>query len=238
MKMKDIITLQKEPLRSDMKLFFRAFPENAEVFLHEYKEYRVFLKEGDPTDTVYVLLSGRVSARWLSPGYGMYYSYHDAPLKMFGDLAILAGVGFYSTSVRAESPSRIVSMHREDFLRWLRKDRERFEEVVRDNLQMLMLTAEHTRRMSSQDNMTRFLEYLIWNFEIHYTKGQPGIIVRKKREEMVGDIGGISLRSLNRYISDLFDEGVISLRKGKILITSEQIRIIRDKVRQSNRSIS
>ncbi len=233
MKMNEVIENQKEPLKSMMKKMFRSFPRDAEVRVRDLPEKKTFLHEGDPVDTVYVLLKGRSTASWMIPGYGMYQALHEDVLQLFGDMAILGGFDNYSTSVSTVSRCRILSMTKEDFLTWMHSDRPVYEEIVRRNLRMLFQTTEVNRRSSLQKNTYRLLEYLEWYYAKNITPGQKGVLVRKTREEMLNDIGGLSLRSLNRYIAELVEKETVSIYKGKIRITEKQYKQIQRELKEN-----
>lgn len=222
MKMKDIIARQDEPLRSRMEQLFRRFPPDAEVMLRQYKSGARLFREGDPNALVFVILSGSVAVSWDQPGQCQYLSLNDKPLTFVGDLAALAGFREYTTSVHVRKRSTLISMPTEVFLDWLYQDLPVYRSMVQFNLNMLSTQGRSSRSAVGQSSYQRILEFLNWYYAVVGKQQETIVKVQLTREQMVDEIGGISLRSLNRYLAQLSKEGLISLNKGKVQISQEQ----------------
>ena len=222
MKISEAIEHQSEPLRTQMAEMFQLFPKDENVMLRTMKSGSVFIQEDTPSVTVYVLLSGRVAAFWNQPGQSQFLAMHDVPLTILGDLAPLGNIPYHTTSMRTYTKTYFLTMRRDTSLRWTDIDNALYRKLVLHNLNMLMNQAMHSRSASCQPTRQRILEYLCWYYEVERKDSGTTVLIRKTREEITEDLGHISLRTLNRYISELEDVGLFSIVRGKIQIAQKQ----------------
>ncbi len=222
MKMKDVAERQNEPLRSRIEKLFRHFPPDAEVMLRHYRRGARMIREGDPHALVFVLLSGYLTISWDQPGQGQYRLANSTPLTFIGDMAALAGFQEYTTSVYAKKSSTLIAIPTSVFLDWLYHDLPVYRALVQSNLKKLLTQNRTNRSASGRPSYHRILDFLNWYYIDQEEYQDPPVKIQMTRESMVDEIGGISLRSLNRYLAQINKEGLISLNKGKVQITQEQ----------------
>lgn len=222
MKMKEVAAKQSEPLRSRVEKLFRHFPPDAEVMLRQYKRGGRLIREGDPNVLVFVLLSGYLTTSWEQPGRSQYRLTNSKPLTFIGDLSALAGFREYTTSVYAKKFSTLIAIPTSVFLDWLYRDPPAYRSLVQTNLKMLLGQNRFNRSAADRTSYYRILDFLNWCYISQEEYQEPPVKILMTRENMVDEIGGISLRSLNRYLAQINKEGLISLNKGKVQITQEQ----------------
>lgn len=228
MKIQEAIARQKEPLCSQLRDMFQHFPENGSVILRTVQAGVTIMKEGEPSVTVFLLLEGQSTAFWMDPGHSQYLASHEVPLTFLGDLAALAGFAYHTTSMKTVSKCRFLTMHRDVFMQWMDRDPDIYRSLVQKNLQMLSVQARGSRSAAMQNNDIRILEYLSWRYQMDRTDKNPVVLIRKTREEIAEDIGGVSLRTLNRHLAHIAGEDLITLVKGKVQITQKQyVRIVK-----------
>ncbi len=222
MKMMDVAAKQSEPLRSRIEKLFRHFPPDAEVMLRQYKRGSRLFREGDPHALVFVLLNGYLTISWDQPGQGQYRHANSKPLTFRGDMAALAGFQESTTSVYAKKFSTLIAIPTNVFLDWLYHDLPVYRSLVQSNLKNLLTQNRTNRSASGRPSYYRILDFLNWYYMEQEEYQAPPVKIQLTRENMVDEIGGISLRSLNRYLAQINREGMISLNKGKVQITQEQ----------------
>ncbi len=227
MKMEEVIALQKEALRPKLRKLFQNFPKDDFVMIRTYELGTTIIEEGMPSVMVYLLLSGSVETFWDQPGYSQYFAVHSEPLTFLGDLAPLCGHDYATASLRTLEKSTFLIMSRTIFLNWLDRDFELYKELAARNLKMLALQSRNSRSGVVLPNSIRILEYLHWFYEKGFSETNSEIIVNRNREQIVEDIGGISLRTLNRYLSQMEEQKLFTIVKGKIHISQSQATKIR-----------
>jgi len=222
MKLRDVAAMQSEPLRSQLEQMFRHFPPDAEVMLRQYKSGTCLFREGTPNALVYVILSGYLTTSWEQPGQCQYILMQNKPLTFVGDLAALAGFQTYTTSVHVKKASTLVSIPTHVFLDWLYHDLPAYRTLVQFNLNMLLTQDRFNRSAVGQSSYRRILDFLRWHYAVQEKYQEPPVKLQLTRENMVDEIGDISLRSLNRYLARIHKEGLITIQKGKVQISREQ----------------
>lgn len=234
MKMKEAIARQDEPLRSELERHFRKFPADGEVMLRSFKANATIVREGDPVTLIYILLSGSFAVSWSESGQGQYLTFHTRPLAYVGELAALGGFPEYTATVYTKTQSRFLAMGQELFLNWLEHDLPSYRKLVHETILMLHYSASNSRSAVSNSNSVRILEFLRWYFH-RYAGGESGnVLVQMTRQTMVSEIGGLSLRSLNRYLAQLQEQSLIGMYKGKVQITQQQYARIVEALEEKN----
>lgn len=222
----EVIEAHQEPLRSKLKELLRHYPKGEHIALRPLRKDYTFIREGDPVSSVYILLSGSCSSYWDVPSKVQYMCGHSKQFDFLGDLAAMSGFPFYTCSVRTDVSSVFLVIRQDTFLRWLEQDFELYRRLARSNLRMLVIQGFSHRAADRRDNYTRVLGYLRWNYLQNAEEADALVVIKKTREGIAQEMGDISLRTLNRYLSHFAKEGVISLIRGKVSIGPEQIQRI------------
>ncbi len=222
MRMTEVAAQQNEPLRSRLEKLFCHFPADAEVMVRQYKKGSWLIREGDPNVLVFVLLNGYLTTAWDQPGQSQYRLANSKPLTFIGDLAALAGFKEYTTSVYAKRSSTLISIPTSVFLDWLCRDPTAYRTLVQAYFKMLLGQNRFNRSSAGRTSYHRILDFLHWCYMDQADSQEEFVRIQLTRENMMDEIGGISLRSLNRYLAQIHAQGLISIKKGKVQITQEQ----------------
>lgn len=223
----EVIQQVPAAFRAEAKELLKKFPEDDFLMIRQYKTNTAFIEEGAVSTTVYILLKGAASGFWTCSGVGQYIVRYDKPLTIIGDAAPLANLEHCSITMKTTAPTTFIVMDRNVFLHWMEQDLALYRNLVASNLKMFMRQQTHYRTLVLQPTDIRILKYLLW---IYDTTGSPApaeLVVSKKREEMVDDIGDISLRTLNRYLSTFHEQELISIHRGKVKLSAQQAKQIR-----------
>lgn len=139
-------------------------------------------------------------------------------IDFIGEVTILAKMPHTSVTIEAVSDNIVAYISRKDAERWLKED-----------INILSLTSYHTAYKlyrSSYTNGARLFYppgYLLLDYLIRYSV-QNGISQRleitvNKTRQVLQEETGINVKTLNRTIRQLKDEGFFQLYKGKIRLS-------------------
>lgn len=142
-------------------------------------------------------------------------------IDFIGEVTILANMKKTSVTIEAVTEHVVAYISRKDAERWLSED-----------MNILALTAKHTAYKlyrSSYTNGAKLFyppSYLLLDYLIIYARQQriakgKTITVQRTRQLLQEEIG-INVKTLNRTIRQLKEEGFFTLCKGKITLTYEQ----------------
>lgn len=147
-------------------------------------------------------------------------------IDFIGEVTILAGMSHTSVTIEAVTETVVAYFSRRDAERWLSED-----------MNILRLTAGHTAfklYRSSYNNGAKLFyppSYLLLDYLVKYgsqngmdTSCVPKSLTIHRTRQMLQEEIGVNVKTLNRTIGQLKEEGFFTLCKGKITFTQEQYK--------------
>ena len=151
-------------------------------------------------------------------------------IDFIGEVTILAGMSHTSVTIEAVTDNVVAYISRRDAERWLASD-----------INILNLAARHTAfklYRSSYNNGAKLFyppSYLLLDYMVKYgrqngmgssrgmgTSRAPASVTVLRTRQMLQEEIGVNVKTLNRTIRQLKEEGFFSICKGKITFTREQ----------------
>ena len=145
-------------------------------------------------------------------------------IDFIGEVTILAGMSHTSVTIEAVTDNVVAYISRRDAERWLASD-----------INILNLAARHTAfklYRSSYNNGAKLFyppSYLLLDYMVKYGRQSgmessrpPAAITVLRTRQMLQEEIGVNVKTLNRTIRQLKEEGFFSICKGKITFTREQ----------------
>ncbi|MDY3060149.1 MAG: Crp/Fnr family transcriptional regulator [Fusobacterium sp.] len=154
----------------------------------------------------------------------------NEPIDFIGEVTILAGMRQTSVTIETITESIIMYISREDFEEWIKKDIH-FLYLVSQKVALKLYRSSSNRGAKLFYPPTfLLLDYLIQYAQRAEIKKGETLILKQTREELYEEVS-ISVKTLNRTISKLKQDGVISIIKGKIAISYDQYKLARKMVK-------
>lgn len=146
-------------------------------------------------------------------------------IDFIGEVTILAGMANTSVTIEAVTENLVVYLSRRDAESWLNQD-----------MNILRRTAAHTAfklYRSSYNNGVRLFYppgYLLLDYIVKYgnhrlsapLSDRQVFTIHQTRQQLQEELG-VNVKTLNRTIRQLKDDGFISVCKGKITVSGEQL---------------
>ena len=118
--------------------------------------------------------------------------------------------------------------------------REDFEMWIAQDIHLLRLVAHKIAYKLYRSSYNRgarlfypptflFLDYMLKFASTHNIEKKGEVILRKTREGIREELG-MTVKTINRTITKLKEDGLIDTRKGKVVMSLEQYRMARDKI--------
>lgn len=228
MKIQDVIQEELPSSRNELKIFFKNFPKDAEVFIKRVSPGEYVIEEGAPCYNIYCILKGKAAAQYYL-GNNSFVAKNFGRLSVMGDIAALGNLKFYSTSIQAITTCKVLEIRVSDYWNWLFSDHGFLKNQLEIAFGILLEEAHKKRALEENVSEMRLLSY----FSIYCRKAgfnenglQDVIIVKKTREQIAEEVGGISVRTVNRKILSLTGKGLIAIVHGKIQISLAQFQKI------------
>jgi len=184
--------------------------------MRSYDAGEIVFQEGDPADSFYVVLDGRLAMSVTSAdGRELTASIIERD-EVFGELALLSTEGHRQATVRALEPSEALLIYRRDFDH-LRQRHRAFSELLVDILTL------RVRSMSVQLEealylpvQTRILRRLV-ELARSYGGGREPAVIPLTQEDIAG-LAGTARATVNRILRAERNRGTVSLEKRRITV--------------------
>ena len=205
-----------------LNLFHNISDETLDQIVHtEVKKGQYILKAGAPADTVYFLLKGKVTGEAYT-NRGRTYSIMDfSQMWVLGDYELFYDCEEYAISIRAEQDCSLMILSKQHYQNWVRHDPNAL--YLRMHNMLSVLTFERRiDRESLQKSSKERLAMILVRFYESGSKDRFGTYIVQYTQTELADKTGVNLRSVQRSIASLRDDGLVSLKSGKMIINSEQ----------------
>lgn len=142
-------------------------------------------------------------------------------VNFVGEVTILAGQEKTSVTLETITECTLLVMPRKDFEQWISQD-----------IDLLLLIARKVAyklyRSSSRNGATLFyppnfllLEYLVQYADKNMGSGKQSVVIPFTRNQLEEELG-INIKTLNRTVKKLKDNGFIGITKGKLTFNKKQ----------------
>lgn len=175
------------------------------------------LNSGDKCETIYILISGTVQAVDESI-YGVVYAFSNYPAcDIFGEMEAIGGYERYMLTIRAITDVDLISMPKAAFIDWIRMDSRVIYVVSKMLTKKLWEASQVGRKRLFAPALVQMMMYFTHDFE---NSGEPYCCTKTRQQ--IADETGLSVKTINRNIKALSEEGYITLNKGHVYVNREQ----------------
>lgn len=199
------------------------------------KKGTVFMSEGDPLSTVYILLRGEVTATDLRIEDARYDYMVFRPIEVFGAMEFLAGIDTIQTTLYTSRDSLFLKASAKQFERWMQQD-----------IHALLI---QTRKMTSYlldqgrtDRLNLFLqgEERIYHYftRMYDQTAKDGTCVVAKSLDEIGKATGLSIRTVNRSVSSMVSKNAVTREGRRFVISEKQYHMMKKYLDEKIRSFS
>lgn len=199
---------------------FANLQENERVLLERHAKTRSFPKhailinEGDETDSLYLILSGRVRV-FMSDSNGKEIILNEQGAgQHFGELALIDDAP-RSASVMALENTRVAVISRQDFRKVLAESPEMACTLIRELAQRVRVLSENVKNLALLDVYGRVAKTLLGM--ARDVDGRLTILERPTQQDIANHIGA-SREMVARILKDLETGGYITVTRRQIVI--------------------
>lgn len=193
--------------------------------IKSFERDSAILKKGESFHSVYLLLEGSVSViNEFDEGECFRFARTQA-INLLGEIEFLAEKEVCASSCIADSKCTTLQIPRKILEKWFKEDDVFFRFVV-STLAVKNYEASVNRGVESYYSSNQlFKRYLINSFTTFNEEDFP-LQLAKDRQKLSEELG-CCVRSINRAVKDLKSDKLISVCKGKISVSREQLSALR-----------
>jgi CRP-like cAMP-binding protein len=189
-----------------------------------YRRGEAIVRQGDPGDSLHVVVEGVVRITSLSPSGEEFTFATMRPGESVGELSLLDGRARSANAIASEA-TRTLVIDRSDFLAWL-LDHPAAAVTLLESLSLMVRRLSDTvTDLTSLDLAHRLAKLLL-----HLANGEGGeslsgqVRVRITQDELASMLG-VSRQSVNKELNRLAGEGWLTLARGSVtLIDPDALR--------------
>lgn len=187
----------------------RSFEEGAVVFLR-----------GDPGDSLYGVVTGKVRISVSGPGGKEVFLNIMEPGDSFGEIALLDGQP-RTASATALAPTELLVIQREQFLALLRKESSLALHLIQQLCARARWTSELMEDSALLDVPARIAKRLLSLVALHGRPIPGGTQLTISQEELAQFLG-LSRQIVNQHLQTWRGKGWIALGRGSVTISNER----------------
>ncbi len=189
--------------------------------IDELKKGEVFVREGEPADTIFFIGRGIIKAIDYRV-YGTPYDYMQFDkLYAFGGMEFLMDLDVYKTTLRTVTDCTVVKLSRAKFETWMYSDIRAMKYEAKLVGEYLLQQGRHSRIFLFLQGSDRLAMLFVDRFERY---GRNGILHVKGNRQNLADETGLCVKSISRSVKKFLGENLITKEGNKIVINEEQYR--------------
>lgn len=187
--------------------------------IDDMKKGEVFVREGEPAETVFFIGRGVIEAVDYRI-YGTPYDYMQFDkLYAFGGMEFLMDLNFYMTTLRTITNCTVVKLSRAKFEKWMYSDIRAMKYAAKLVGEYLLKEGRNSRIYLFLQGSDRLAMLLIDRYE-RYSKN--GTLYVKGNRQNMADATGLCVKSISRSVKKFLEEGLIEKEGNKIVIHEDQ----------------
>ena len=185
----------------------------------------VFIEENTPADNVYVLLEGSIRAvDYRVKGFAFDFMRLDG-VNIVGSMDCFFRIKNYQTTLVTTTPCYFLIISRKNYEKWIWDDKNALQMDIASMGAYLMEQTKVNRLFLFLQGTDRFLYMFAKNYEKSLCKGD--YCLDMSRQELA-ERSGFSIKTVNRSVKKMEEDGFISRKGHKIIISREQYEMMRD----------
>lgn len=219
--------MDETTLLKQIPLFADLPPEHltplaAALERQSYRKGQVILRQGEPGDSLYVILSGQVRIYTLSPDGYEVSVWICSKGDFFGEMALLTNQP-RSANVEAMRRTEALRLHRHAFRSHLLSNPQAAIRIIETLSERLRRTTESVEGLVALNVNQRIARKLLELAAHHGIRQADGILIDLDlSQEAMASLVGTTRESANRALSALREQGIVQIERVRILVTQPE----------------
>ncbi len=189
------------------------------------------LRKHEKIRVVYILCEGECDVLTAFKG-GQLYVFGKAGLRkgvhLIGEQEVLAEIDESQATVRTVTDCRFLQIKKTDFWKWIQQDPHAAIILLKQLAKRLNESTQEAGTQLYYPNIYQLKKYLVERFE----ETEESVVRIKAKRQQIADELGISLRSVERGVRELKDQGLVHIVRGKMEISEKEYQAILDSMEE------
>ena len=210
---------------SFLQNFFLKCPDSMAscIYIRTFKPGHVLISSDDSCGNVYILLKGRLQAIEEHVADEDFRFLDINAIEIIGDFELFSSYKTRLVTLTTVKTALCLVIPAREYISWIKNDSHALFIRIQMLISQLASQTQTERQKYFMDNRTKLLRFLYDECQKLPSANDIKISVTR---QLIASHLGCSLRTVNRFVSALEKEGIISLRHGKIHISENQLKQI------------
>lgn len=212
-------------LEGKSKLVLSELFQNAPVWLlesakiSELAKNEIFIREKDPVNKVYILTKGEVKASDLRV-FGIVYDFcqYEA-IEILGGMELYLDGDTYRTTLITKTPCQFIVLDKDIFKKWMLQDNNALWMHSQTVVRYLLEETRKERAFLFLQGIDRV--YLLFE-HLYEQNAEDNRCIMKLTRQQISDETGLSIKTINRALKQMMDDGHVMVKGSRISITQSQ----------------
>ena len=215
----------------DVATYFEHMPEELKTryTIKKYPPGTIIHQKDYPLDYFGIVCSGDHRVINEFENGNVFMIEKNEAIDFVGEVAILAEKERTSVSIETLTECVVFMISREDFEAWIAKDIHLLRLVAHKIAYKLYRSSYNRGARLFYPPTFLLLDYILKYATAHRIEENGEIILRKTREGIREELG-MTVKTINRTITKLKEDGMIDTRKGKVVMSLEQYEKAREQI--------
>ena len=210
-----------EEKKKQFEEYFRTAPMwLMDTFVvEELEKGTIFVQEGEPADTVFLIGKGLIKATDYRI-YGINYDFTVFDkVYAFGGMEVIIDLDKYQTTLQTVTKCTVLKIPKEGFKKWLDSDITALQQESRLMGEYLLEQARDSRMLLFLQGADRVAFLLMKRYRKY---AENGVMKMKGDRQELSDFTGLCVKTISRSIKKFKENGLITTQGSYILINYEQ----------------
>ena len=211
----------EEERRKQFEEYFRTAPMwLMDTFVvEELEKGTIFVQEGEPADTVFLIGKGLIKATDYRI-YGINYDFTVFDkVYAFGGMEVIIDLDKYQTTLQTVTKCTVLKIPKEGFKKWLDSDITALQQESRLMGEYLLEQARDSRMLLFLQGADRVAFLLMKRYRKY---AENGVMKMKGDRQELSDFTGLCVKTISRSIKKFKESVLITTQGSYILINYEQ----------------
>ena len=211
-----------EDSRVQFERYFATAPDwlLESIIVEEVPAGTVFIREGEPADTIYFVATGTIKATDYRI-FGIPYDFMMIRKKVYayGGMEVIMEVGRYQATIQTVDRCLVLKIPRSKFEQWLSSDFAAMKYEAKLVMEYLHEETRNSRAFLFLQGSDRLALLLVNRYE-KYADG--GVLRMKGSRKDLSDSTGLCLKTINRSMKKFCDEDMVTQEGRDLTINYQQ----------------
>ena len=219
-------------LTPELRDFTPQIPQelDGQFLLRTYPAHSLIHQKDSSLERIGILLRGSFRVVNEFENGNVFMIELNEPVSFIGEVTLLAGAATTSVTIETVTDCLVATVPVETFDQWLRRDIRLLRAVSQHVAAKLYCSSYNRGERLFHSAKYVLLKYLARQAEEQNVRAAGQAVIQKTRQQISEEVG-LTVKTINRTLTQFAKDGLLSIRRGKAVLSAEQYRLAQRELR-------